>query len=190
MGKWRGLSKHVLVVALSFGGTFGSAPAQPAPLSLRTRKAMDEVRQPSPADPSAETGVRIKTAPPTPDELFRLETEAEFRVRLRAESTALKNQVEFPGVQEPVRRPLLRGRGWASQAELVEPDRLCYGRLYFIPRDDERHSRSLGGLQPLVSTAYFYFDLAKLPLAVLARPCSFMQCDDHHDLYEASLPTR
>jgi hypothetical protein len=141
-------------------------------------------------DPNEGTVIRIKTTPPSPEELFRLETESQFRERIRNETRGLMDKFEVPDFQPPPGRPLARFRGWNLQSVVAEPDRLCFVRLLFVPRADERYARDLGGLQPVVSTGYFYFDLAKMPFAVVSRPCSWMQCDNHGDLISAPLPDR
>ena len=154
-----------------------------------TVRAQSPAARPNLADRDDETVIRIKTAPPSASEMFRLETEKQFRDRLRKETEAVPGTVRIPEYKESVSMPLDRVRGWTHRIEWAEPDRLCFGRLFFSPRADERYGRNFGPIQPFVSTGYFYFDLAKMP-AEAFRPCAFMQWDDHRDLWDSPLPRR
>jgi hypothetical protein len=141
-------------------------------------------------DAAPETAIKIKTTAPSMEELFRLDTEQAFRERIRQESARFSDKVKIPELRLPALSPLPRTRGWNDQYETLEPDRLCFGRQFFLTRSDERYGRSLGPLQPLVSTSWFSFDLAKMPIATLTHPFTFYQCDDHRDLREAPYPCR
>lgn len=123
--------------------------------------------------------VSIKTVPPGPEELFRLEKEDDLFDRMRQEA---RRRPLAPLLQFPVasRRPPVQSsmpRSWGSLEETVEPNALCYGRLFFEDRNSERHGWDLGPVQPFVSTGAFFLDLAAVPLRLAADPLRVGECN-------------
>src|SRR5262249_61817578 len=93
---------------------------------------------------------------PSPERVFRLETEATLYERMAREAAegkdplAMRYKIEFPKYP-PTPPPGLLVRRWPSQAEVVEPAYVCYGRLYFEQINAERYGWDLGIIHPLVS---------------------------------------
>src|SRR5262249_34041205 len=58
----------------------------------------------------------------------------------------------------------------------VEPNYVCYDRMYFEERNSERFGWDLGIIQPLVSAGIFFFDVAALPYHVGTDPCRKYEC--------------
>lgn len=73
-------------------------------------------------------------------------------------------------------KPDLSGTGFQARknpptAVLAEPSYVVYRRLYFEEKNAERYGWDLGPIQPLVSTGYFFRDLALLPHNLASYPC-------------------
>ena len=72
-------------------------------------------------------------------------------------------------------------RLWPFLVSTVEPNYVCYKRLWFEQRNSERFGWDFGVLQPAISTGVFFTDLAVLPMHWAANPfrcydCSAGQC--------------
>jgi hypothetical protein len=120
----------------------------------------------------------IQLEPPGPLRLFRLETEAAFHERLRQEARerpTTEPPIEFPS------EPAVTGggplqRSFAPMTEFAEPNYVCYGKLFFEEKNEERYGWDLGFFQPLVSAGEFYFDLITLPYQIGSAPCQYFEC--------------
>lgn len=166
-------------------------PQGPGPQMSVVVQQVPAAAQPTPAQklpaasdkgPGEETVIRINPRPPTPKELFRLESEQQFNARLHQESDRWKDNIE--GLEKrPPARNLIASRGWPALTEGIEPNRLCFSRLLFRPRASERYGQGLGALQPFVSTGAFYYDLARSPVTAMFAVVRPVQCDDHRDLF-------
>lgn len=116
--------------------------------------------------------------PPSPESLFsRLDSEKMFEQRLRQQGMQRTppETVRFPD------RPLLTraqfaGRSFPRQVALAEPEFVCYKRLYFEEKNAERYGWDLGFIQPIVSTLYFYKDVALFPHNFFTQPCRRYEC--------------
>src|SRR5439155_27327613 len=99
-----------------------------------------------------------------PRDLFRVESEASFRERLRQEASRDPNArpVEFPP-DPTIPRHLFAGRSWPHHEAVVEPSYVCYGRLLFQQLNAERYGWDLGFIHPLVSLGIFSWDFVTLP---------------------------
>jgi hypothetical protein len=120
-------------------------------------------------------GIRLQ--PPPSDILFRLESERALQERMRQE--ALKRptpeKITFP--REPViSTERFVARAFPPTNEVVEPNYVCYGRLYFEQPNAERYGWDLGFIHPLVSAAEFYFDVITLPYHMGTEPCRKFEC--------------
>lgn len=120
----------------------------------------------------------IKVDPPGPSELFRLESEMDWRERMRrdARQTSPFSRLEFP--EGPRARATQTGiiRTWPLQTEFVEPNYLCHRRLFFEEINTERYGWSLGVLQPFASVGVYHGNLAALPFRLLAAPYPSYEC--------------
>lgn len=130
-------------------------------MSPAPRGTSDDVTQPV-----------IQLEPPGPLRVFQLDTEAKLQERMRQE--ARERPTTEPAVQFPAEPKVTGGaifRNFAPQTEVVEPNYVCYGRLYFEDKNSERYGWDLGFIQPVVSTGLFFWDLAALPYNICAQPC-------------------
>jgi hypothetical protein len=109
--------------------------------------------------------------PPSPDKLFRLDSERNLRERMRQEalSRAEPSRIVFPE-EPPVSKERYFGRRYPRMIEQVEPGYVVYKRLLFEQKNAERYGWSYGPLHPLIATAIFYKDMALLPYHIATRP--------------------
>jgi hypothetical protein len=119
---------------------------------------------------------------PSPERVFRLESEASLYERMAREASegkdplAMRYKIEFPHYP-PSPPPGILVRRWPSQAEVVEPAYVCYGRLYFEQINAERYGWDLGIIHPLVSAGKFFTDVALLPYHAGTDPLRCYECD-------------
>jgi hypothetical protein len=121
---------------------------------------------------SEELQYHLQLEPPGLRRLIRLDSEKQLDERLRQEARERPNpeRIQFP--QEPIiSREKYVGRHFAHSEEVVEPNYLVYERLYFEERNSERYGWDLGIVQPVVSTAAFFWDVATLPYHLATDPC-------------------
>ncbi len=136
---------------------------------------------PAPQGPVGEakepSALGLRLTPPTPAVLFRLEPETALRERIRKEALADPKlpRPEFPEDRSPG-PAVVTPRFWPWHTRLVEPNYLCYGRLYFQQTQAERYGRSLGVMQPFVSAGVFYYDVLAFPLRAMFWPCRPYEC--------------
>jgi hypothetical protein len=120
----------------------------------------------------------IQLEPPGPQELFgRLDSEAALqeRIRQKARERTPVERIEFP-VEPTVGKGPFVPRSYAQSKMLVEPNYVCYGRLFFEDKNSERYGWELGPLQPIVSAGLFYKDLAFLPYHAFTNPLRCYEC--------------
>jgi hypothetical protein len=152
------------------------SPPGTAPAPVIQRTAL--LQQPMPdTRAAAEPEREIQLQPPGPERLFKLESEAALQERWRQE----ERQQNFPPSAYP-EEPILsteafRGRSFPPAAEIVEPAYVCYGRLHFEHINSERYGWELSILQPFISAAHFYWDVAWLPYHCGTEPCRKFDCD-------------
>jgi hypothetical protein len=129
----------------------------------------DSGKTPTPGEGAEYT---IQLEPPGPQQVFRLESETSLQERMRQEGRQrpTPERIQFP--DEPlVGKGAYLTRGFTPKQMVVEPNYLCYHRLYFERLNSERYGWDLGFIQPVVSTAGFYWDLAFLPYHMWTDPC-------------------
>jgi hypothetical protein len=158
-----------------------AAPAAPAVAPPAVAPAPD-ARAGMPED----TVIRITTRPPTPQELFRLETEQQLNARLQQESARCKDSLSVFETKVPM-KPLLGSRGFPVLTEGIEPRQLCFTRLLFRPRGPELGGQEFGALLPFVSTGLFYYDLAKSPVTAVFTACTPVECSQNGELGRMTL---
>ena len=123
--------------------------------------------------------IRIKTAAPERDELFRLETEQSLRQRVIQETK--QTAPSYRGQLFPTLPPRPASVATVPRLappinEVVEPYFVCHGRLYFEQPNFERYGWNYGLLQPIISTGLFYSDLIRLPYDWLTNPHRHYDC--------------
>jgi hypothetical protein len=133
---------------------------------------------------SAEEGTIMQYLPgtiqltlPGPQRLFRLDSESAVLERLRQEARERPTPdiYEFPEELKDVRPSKLErqttARYWPLTKELVEPNYVWHNRNPFEQINSERYGWTTGVLQPLISAAHFYADVATLPYHLAEDPC-------------------
>jgi hypothetical protein len=122
-------------------------------------------------------GYQIQLEPPGPQRLFKLDSEAALHERWQQEENdqQLRGPIQFP--EEPVlsKNPY-RARVFPPNAETVEPNYVCYRRLFFEDLNSERYGWDLGFVQPFVSAGKFFCDVATLPYHAGTEPCRKYEC--------------
>ncbi len=119
---------------------------------------------------------------PTPERVFRLESETQLRERMSREGhlglnpLRLKYDIIFPDYPE-VPPPAYEARPWQPLVETVETPYLSYNRLYFEQINAERYGWDLGPIHPLLSAGIFYLDVATLPYHLGTQPCRTYESD-------------
>jgi hypothetical protein len=135
--------------------------------------------------PGGEEGTEypIELEPPGPQVLFRLDSESAMqeRIRQKARERTPVERVEFPS--EPVvgTGPFVQ-RTFVEGKMFVEPNYVCYGRLYFEELNSERYGWDLGPIQPFVSAGVFFKDLAFLPYHAFSDPFRYHDCNSGYCL--------
>jgi hypothetical protein len=130
--------------------------------------------QPTPAE---ESGYQIQLEPPSRDRWLRVESEKSLMERLQQESIdrGSTEKLEFPK-EPPLTVEKFLARDWPTRSLIVEPNYVCYGRLYFEDKNSERYGWDLGFIQPFVSSALFFKDFALLPYHFGTDPCRYCEC--------------
>src|SRR5262249_49941060 len=121
-------------------------------------------------------GYVIRLEPPTTEQLFRLETDAELFERLRRETAQTDGQ-RLPFPEEPAgpQGPAYE-RNWPPLERAVEPNYVCHGRLFFEQPSGERYGWDLGIVQPVLATGVFYLDTLLWPAKVAIAPLRCHEC--------------
>jgi hypothetical protein len=131
----------------------------------------------APVDEGQEAQTLIQLSPPGPQRLFRLESESSLHERMRQEARErpAPERITFP--EEPVvGLGQVVSRRFPHETMLVEPNYVCYGRLYFEEKNSERYGWDLGIIQPFLSASIFYWDLITLPYHMGTEPCRCYEC--------------
>ncbi len=126
---------------------------------------------------------QIQLTPPGTDRLFRRESEKSFQERMRQEARGRQplDRIEFP--PEPVlSTEKYAGRNFPPAREIVEPNYVCYDRLYFEQLNSERYGWDLGFFHPIFSAGKFYWDLILLPYHMGTAPCRHYDCNSGYCL--------
>jgi hypothetical protein len=107
---------------------------------------------------------QIQLSPPSFERLIRLESEAALRERIRQENRdkPKMERVEFPE-DKPFTEEKFNVRSFPNQVALIEPNYVCYGRLFFRDLNAEHNGWDLGLAQPFLSAGLFFKDVALLP---------------------------
>ncbi len=128
-----------------------------------------------------ERDYQVQLDPPGPERIFRLESEAAWRERIRQEFRQRGDRAEFPK-ETPLTKPgeeydaNTRPLAWSIQSMVIVPNAVCYNPLYFEDKNTERYGWDACIFQPLVSFGKFYVDLVALPYKIGVQPpwaCEF-----------------
>src|SRR5205814_4005473 len=77
---------------------------------------------------------------------------------------------------------------WPKKKMAVEPGYVCHKRLLFEEPNAERYGWEFGLFQPILSSLYFYKDLALLPMHVMTHPQRCYDCSAGKCLPGDSVP--
>ncbi len=112
----------------------------------------------------------IQLDPPESERLFgTVQSEESLDQRLYQQARQQGDRVAFPN-EKPVTTIPYKEREYPPLTSYIEPNYVCYHRLYFEGRNAERYGWDLGFVQPFVSAALFYKDLALFPYNAFSRP--------------------
>lgn len=121
------------------------------------------------ADESTEMIIPLE--PPGPQRLFRLDSEADMKERMRQEGRERQNPERIVFPEEPVvSQAPYTGRSFPNMVASAEPNYVLYRRLFFEERNAERFGWDLGIMSPVVAAGAFYWDLALLPYQIGELP--------------------
>jgi hypothetical protein len=179
-GEWRGAPTAGGAAGQTQAAPFQSVAQQPPPgsrdpllnqprgipLPEAAQKVLEELPE-----------YQIQLEPPGPERLFRLESEQTLQERMRQEARQRPTleRINFP--EEPVlSTQAYAARPFPPAQELVEPNYVCYRRLYFEDKNSERYGWDLGFIQPFVSAGIFYWDVVTLPYHLGTDPCRKFEC--------------
>src|SRR5262249_31157826 len=140
-----------------------STPGQMDPAVMPVQMRAAAPPPPASARDDPPTAFRIPFELPGPERLFRLDSEEAFFQRVRQEARERKpEELVFP--EEPVlSKDPYYGRDWPCMKMVVEPHYVCHGRLYFEDLNAERYGWDVGLIQPFLSGALFFKDVAFFP---------------------------
>jgi hypothetical protein len=151
---------------LSFQKLAGKA-AVIIPVQNAVRSPRDQLRDPF--------EYQIQLEPPASARLFNtVQSEDSLDQRLYQEARQQGDRVVFPQ-EKPVTTEAFKEREYPALTSYIEPNYVCYQRLYFNDRNTERYGWDLGFIQPVVSVATFYKDLAIWPYNAFSRPCDCIE---------------
>jgi hypothetical protein len=179
------------------GAPAGQAQASPFQ-TVAQQPPRDNILQPRPGVPLPEAAAKvleelpeyqIQLEPPGPERLFRLESEQTLQERMRQEARQRPTleRITFP--EEPVlSTQAYSARPFPPAQEFVEPNYVCYRRLYFEDKNSERYGWDLGFIQPFVSAGIFYWDVATLPYHMATDPCRKFECSAGYCLPGDAVP--
>ncbi len=128
--------------------------------------------------PPPSPGRAMDSFRPNREILFQLDSEDEFvkrenAIRQREDANLPKDQqrpaILFPPLESVVKEPF-PGRYFQPSLEQIEPNYVCYGRLFCEDRNTERYGWSMGPLQPALSTWKFLGDVSSLPYKFFSFP--------------------
>jgi len=123
------------------------------------------------------SNLSVPLEPPGPERLFRLESEQNWMERVEQEHIQgpEHDRVEFPE-EPPISNDRYQRRNFPPATEVVEPNYLCYKRLYFEQLNAERYGWDLGIIHPIVSAGIFFWDVALLPYHCGTEPFRKYEC--------------
>jgi hypothetical protein len=129
---------------------FQAQPAQPRPKG-------------GPTLPESKVEFQVRTDLPTPDILFRRDSEAPVLERIRQESARPGGQrIIFPE-KTPVSKEPYTPRDFPQTASVVEHGHVAHRRLFFEQKNFDRQLWEVGYLQPGISGFRFFYDTVMMP---------------------------
>jgi len=156
---------------------FGDPTVQvPTPPQFLKRKILPVAAQGKPKYDD-EMDFQVRTELPSPEILFRRDSEKDVfeRIRQEARKRLGTGRVYFPE-QVPLTKEKYTPRSWEPRFKGVEPAYVCHGRLLFEQPNFERQGWDVGVLTPGVCLGIFYYDVLTLPYRYWTRPLDRTEC--------------
>ncbi|MFM7149907.1 MAG: hypothetical protein ACKO23_08705 [Gemmataceae bacterium] len=132
-------------------------------------------QQPESREEEGRSEYQIQLEPPGLERISRLDSDAKLQERIRQEAKVREPNETLLFPESPIlsRKTYLgRGTGWPRRNMLVEPNYVCYRKLYFQDLNAERYGWDLGFVHPFLATAKFWYDLALFPMHFAHEPCA------------------
>ena len=124
--------------------------------------------------------IELGLVPPSPDTLFRADSQTTFEERLRKEALHQNIKLVFPSDRQPPQQPLVAiPRSLPPQEAVCPSAPVCHHPLYFDDPMTERYGWYVPYLQPAISAGKFWVDTLILPCKMLAQEPWAWQCDSH-----------
>ena len=116
--------------------------------------------------------------PPTPAQLFCVQSEESLKDRLRQELPNIKN-IAFPaGSTRPVASAATGSEPFPQQTIAPVSCQVCYRPLYLEDKATERFGSYVPCVQPLLSAGRFYCAAVMLPYRLWQAPPWTFECDN------------
>jgi hypothetical protein len=116
----------------------------------------------------------IALEPPGAERIHKLASEGQLFQAWIEDARQRKERLEFP--KEPVlSTEEFLGRNWPRMSEVVEPNYVNHGRLYYEELNAERYGWDLGFFEVPLSVACFYKNVLLFPYHAFTDPC---RCKD------------
>lgn len=118
----------------------------------------------------------IEITPPTLQRLFRLDSEARLKARIKEETLHRplrpdeSPQVAVFPTYKPLTDEAYEPRQFGGLVKQIEPNYVNFWRLYAQQINFERYGWSLGPVTPIVSASLAFKDFAMLPYNFATRP--------------------
>jgi hypothetical protein len=115
--------------------------------------------------------IAIQLSPPSPDRLFKLESERMWRERLRQEARQRvpPDRIVFPE-EVVLTTETYQPHCWPTMVMSAEPNWVGYEKLLFEQKNAERYGWDLGPIHPILSAAVFLGDFITLPYNLASDP--------------------
>ncbi len=133
---------------------------------------------PVPSDvPSSASEYQEYLELPGPNRVFGIfESEAASQKRMTEKAkTKQGERLEFPA-SAPLSHGKYAGRNWSPAQTFVEPNYVCYHKLYFEQKNFERYGWDLGPITPVLSAGSFFLDFALMPYNFGTDPFRNYEC--------------
>jgi hypothetical protein len=124
--------------------------------------------------------IELGLVPPSPDTLFRADSESQYEERLRKEALEQNIKLVFPSDRQPAQPALVViPRPLPPQEAVCPAVPVCHHPLYFDDPMTERYGWHVPYLQPAISAGRFWLDTLILPCRMLVHEPWEWQCDGH-----------
>ncbi len=176
----RWVAAAILATTIVLGGN-GRAQAQArigTPLATGEAPVAQQPEVHNPQAPKETSPVEFGLAPPTRDQVFRVQSEQALKQRLRQELPQVK-KVDFPrGATLLGEESATAAQSFPVQAIAPIAGQVCYRPLYFEDKQTERFGNYVPCLQPFLSAGRFFGDYLLFPYRLCQAPPWTFECDN------------